>query len=37
MSAEIEHKIREELLPKPSEKANNKVKEANTQTELEEI
>jgi recombination protein RecA len=37
MSAEIEHKIREELLPKPSEEANNKVKEANTQAELEEI
>ncbi len=37
MAAEIEHKIREELLPKPSEKANNDVKEANTQTELEEI
>ncbi|MFT5598659.1 MAG: recombination protein RecA, partial [Chitinophagales bacterium] len=37
MAAEIEHKIREELLPKPSEKANNKVKEANTQAELEEI
>jgi recombination protein RecA len=37
MAAEIEHKIREELLPKPSEKANNNVKEANTQAELEEI
>ncbi|MFT4651021.1 MAG: recombination protein RecA [Polaribacter sp.] len=37
MAAEIEHKIREELLPKPSEKANNDVKEANVQAELEEI
>lgn len=37
MAAEIEHKIREELLPKPSDKANNDVKEANTQAELEEI
>jgi recombination protein RecA len=37
MAGEIEHKIREELLPKPSEKANNDVKEANTQAELEEI
>ena len=36
MAAEIEHKIREELLPKPSDKANNEVKEANTQSELEE-
>jgi recombination protein RecA len=37
MAQEIELKIREELLPKPSEKANNEVKEANTQAELEEI
>jgi recombination protein RecA len=37
MAAEIEHRIREELLPKPSEKANNDVKEANVQAELEEI
>lgn len=37
MAAEIEHKIREELLPKPSDKANNDVKESNTQAELEEI
>ena len=37
MAEEIEVKIREELLPKPSEKANNEVKEANTQAELEEI
>jgi recombination protein RecA len=37
MAIEIEHKIREELLPKPSDKANNEVKEANTQAELEEI
>jgi recombination protein RecA len=37
MAAEIEHKIREELLPKPSEKANNNVKEANSQSELEDI
>jgi recombination protein RecA len=37
MAAEIEHKIREELLPKPSEKANNDVKEANSQAELEDI
>ena len=36
MAEEIELKIREELLPKPSEKANNEVKEANTQAELEE-
>jgi len=36
MAAEIEHRIREELLPKPSDKANNEVKEANTQSELEE-
>ena len=37
MSAEIEHKIREELLPKPSDKANNEISDANTQAELEEI
>jgi recombination protein RecA len=37
MAEEIEFKIREELLPKPSEKANNEVKEANTEADLEEI
>lgn len=37
MAEEIEHKIREELLPKPSDKANNDVQEANIQAELEEI
>lgn len=37
MAEEIEFKIREELLPKPSEKANNEVKEANIEADLEEI
>jgi recombination protein RecA len=37
MAEEIEQKIREELLPKPSDKANNDISDANVQAELEEI
>lgn len=37
MAAEIEQKIREVLLPKPSEKANNDISDANVQAELEEL
>ena len=37
MAEEIEQKIREELLPKPSDKANNDISDANIQAELEEI